>query len=398
VRSFINLGEALDHLGRTEEAFEVARLGLEQMRGAWFGLGVLGGDGATRLLKLGRWDEAERFLDEAAIPLTGMAASAVLESRGLLAVLRGEYGPAESLLGEADRLVGNVRGAMWQGPVATARAQAALWQQRPDEALDRMAPALAEAAEDEYVFYVAPQYAIAARAHADVAVKARGLGDGERAAQAATAARELAKQLRARLDVPFVPGEVERHALACELEARRAAAEADSDGWARLAEAWDELGRPYEAAYARWREAEAVLAGPGDRARAESALRSAAEVARRLRAAPLLDEVEGLAQRARLKLGGAAAGSGDASAEPTTADRIGLTPREVDVLRLVAAGRTNKEIADELFMSHKTASVHVSRILSKLDVRGRVEAASLAHRLGLAEPAGDAGGDGDAAA
>ena len=64
-------------------------------------------------------------------------------------------------------------------------------------------------------------------------------------------------------------------------------------------------------------------------------------------------------------------------------ERLGLTGRELDVLRLVASGRTNREIGAELYMSPKTASVHVSRILHKLDVRGRVDAAAVAHRLGL---------------
>jgi DNA-binding NarL/FixJ family response regulator len=62
---------------------------------------------------------------------------------------------------------------------------------------------------------------------------------------------------------------------------------------------------------------------------------------------------------------------------------VGLTPREHEVLCLVAEGRTNREIGETLYMSEKTAGVHVSRILAKLDARSRVEAATLAERLGL---------------
>ncbi|MEU0455815.1 response regulator transcription factor, partial [Streptomyces sp. NPDC006129] len=65
------------------------------------------------------------------------------------------------------------------------------------------------------------------------------------------------------------------------------------------------------------------------------------------------------------------------------AGAVGLTSRERDVLRLVAAGHTNRRIAEELFISPKTASVHVSNILAKLGVSGRGEAAAVAHRLGL---------------
>jgi DNA-binding NarL/FixJ family response regulator len=79
-----------------------------------------------------------------------------------------------------------------------------------------------------------------------------------------------------------------------------------------------------------------------------------------------------------------------AAGEPAVdvAAELGLTPRERDVLALVAQGRTNRQIGEELFMAEKTASVHVSRILAKLDVRSRTEAAAVAHRLGL-EATGD---------
>jgi len=75
-------------------------------------------------------------------------------------------------------------------------------------------------------------------------------------------------------------------------------------------------------------------------------------------------------------------GRGDADEHP-----FGLTPREQQVLALVARGSTNREIGAELHIAEKTASVHVSRILAKLDVRSRTEAAALAHRPGLTEEA-----------
>ena len=67
-------------------------------------------------------------------------------------------------------------------------------------------------------------------------------------------------------------------------------------------------------------------------------------------------------------------------------EAFGLTDRELEVLQLVAAGRSNPQIATELFISPKTASVHVSNIISKLRVSSRGEAAALAHRLGLGAP------------
>ena len=88
-----------------------------------------------------------------------------------------------------------------------------------------------------------------------------------------------------------------------------------------------------------------------------------------------------------------AAGAGAAAAQPPPPDelaRFGLTDREIEVLRLLAAGHSNKEIGAELFIATKTASVHVSNILAKLGVRGRVEAATVAHRLGVYGPAAPA--------
>ena len=151
--------------------------------------------------------------------------------------------------------------------------------------------------------------------------------------------------------------------------------------WHRAADAGVADGDPYRTAYARFREAEAVLASRGDRARAVEALTVANATANRLGAEPLLREIEALARRARIEL----------SDEPTTPpappeprlDTLGLTPRELEVLRLLAAGYTNPQIGEALYISRKTASHHVSSVLAKLGVATRVEAASIAHRVGL---------------
>ncbi|HZC99765.1 MAG TPA: response regulator transcription factor, partial [Actinomycetes bacterium] len=152
----------------------------------------------------------------------------------------------------------------------------------------------------------------------------------------------------------------------------------DPDRWAASADAFG-YGHVYEEARSRWRLAEALLeAGRRDEALAPA--RAAHATAVQLGADPLRAEVEALARRARLDLGpGVAPSKGLAGLE------VRLTPRELEVLRLVAAGRSNQQIAETLFISPKTASVHVSNILGKLGVRSRVEAAATAHRLGLDE-------------
>jgi DNA-binding CsgD family transcriptional regulator len=167
--------------------------------------------------------------------------------------------------------------------------------------------------------------------------------------------------------------------LLARAERTHAAGAPEPSAFAAAAEAWAALERPYPAAVLRFREAEAHVAA-GDRDAARAAARAARDTAVRLGAGWLRDEVEGLAARARLDLG-----AGDAGSEPEepAADPFGLTPRERQVLVLLARGATNREIGADLFMAEKTASVHVSRILAKLDVRTRTEAAGVAYRLGL---------------
>jgi DNA-binding NarL/FixJ family response regulator len=160
-------------------------------------------------------------------------------------------------------------------------------------------------------------------------------------------------------------------------ELARARGEEDAEAWAAAVAEWTAIDRPYETAEAQWHQSGALLAG-GDRDGATELSLAARAGAREIGATWLQSEIEGFAARARLRLE-------PAEEEPADADDpFGLTPRERQVLELVARGRTNREIGQTLFMAEKTASVHVSRILAKLDVKSRTEAAAVAHRLGLA--------------
>jgi len=184
---------------------------------------------------------------------------------------------------------------------------------------------------------------------------------------------------------PAVRPAVAAYESLCRGEAARAAGDADPDVWAAAAGRWAALDQPYPAAYARFREAEAVLAGRARSTRAAGALQAAHEAARRLGAEPFRREIEALARRARLDVGPRPAGPArrprpTAPGPAAPAPLGGLTPRELDVLSLLAEGRTNKEVAAALFISGKTAGVHVSHILAKLGVRSRVQAVAIAHR------------------
>ena len=172
-----------------------------------------------------------------------------------------------------------------------------------------------------------------------------------------------------------------------EAEATRLEGASDPEQWAAATHVLAEIPDPYGVAYARMRRAEAELRRTGVRADVAGLLSGAAAAARELGARPLLAELEQLARRARVDLGARAAVPTDA--QPVTAPVTHrLSAREVEVLRLVADGRSNGEIADALFIARKTAGVHVTHILDKLGVTNRVEAAMAAARLGLLEDDG----------
>jgi DNA-binding CsgD family transcriptional regulator len=215
-------------------------------------------------------------------------------------------------------------------------------------------------------------------AEATAAQHARDLGDDAAVASALTHAELLIERVRACAEDggPLV----EAYLAHAEADYCRAVGSDQRAGWAEAVAAWEALGRPYAAAIARWRHAEALVA-IGDREGAVAPAREAIAAAERMGAAWLVGELESLAARARLRLDDGAAPVDDEDDDAD--DPFGLTPRERQVLALVAAGATNREIGKQLFMAEKTASVHVSRILAKLDVRSRTEAAGVAHRLGL---------------
>jgi DNA-binding CsgD family transcriptional regulator len=215
----------------------------------------------------------------------------------------------------------------------------------------------------------------------DAAAAARSQGDGAAVRRWTGVGEELVAQARAAVedrvrDVgPFGVEAVAWHARVG-AEAARLAGRAAPELWRAAVDAFG-YGHVYEQARSRWRLAEALLAA-GDRAAAAEELRAAAEVAARLGATPLRSAVTALARRGRLDLPGV--GRVPAAAAV-------FTPREAEVLRLLAQGRTNRQIGAELYMSEKTASVHVSRILAKLGAGGRTEAVALAAARGLLTPA-----------
>ena len=175
-----------------------------------------------------------------------------------------------------------------------------------------------------------------------------------------------------------------------EAEWRRAQGDNDPAAWQAVVDAFGPAF-VYETARSRWRLAEA-LAEAGRRDEAQRELLLAAEAAEQIGASaaargagrPGPPGPAGRPAGSRRAAGRGGAGPGGAAARDPLA---GLTDREVEVLRLLAAGHSNKEIGAELFIAPKTASVHVSNILAKLGAASRTEAAAIAHAQGVGLPA-----------
>ena len=262
-------------------------------------------------------------------------------------------------------------------------AEHALWHGDTETALAEIDAALrAEAAETEdFGPPVIRLAAIGLSARADRASRARGAGDDEAARAEVEAAGELIETARIGAEHRRRPKAIlGQEGLAwlarAEAEWCRATGDNSPEAWHTVLEAFGH-GFVYESARARWRLAEA-LAEAGRREEAQQEWDAAAEVARQLGAVPLRTALDDLARRARLGHGPA---PGWAGGRPGRL--AGLTSREQEVLRLIVAGRSNREIGATLFIAPKTASVHVSNILAKLGAASRTEAAAIAHDEGL---------------
>jgi ATP/maltotriose-dependent transcriptional regulator MalT len=398
--AWINIADVLHLAGRTQEALQVIRDGLEAGFPSpgrtvdWLWLGV-----SEFSFELGDWDEAEAAIPPPSRRHTGGTFLLWQLSRARLGLGRGDLERAEDALAALDRALTGTTEPQFVGPHGVMRSELArrsgdIVRARAavDDALDRI-----EYCSDDMI-RITSVSAAGLRVEGD----AGQLAHDRRDTEAEAIARERADALIARVRMAAAPGgPTEAAELAtAEAEYARATGEpagaAPSDGepvradgsavlWAAAAAHWGALGRPYPVAYARWREAEALMAAR-DRDGAARAASDALVGARRLGSAWLAEEIESLAARARLQLGeeapAAAAPAGEEADDP-----FGLTARERDVLTLVAAGATNREIGERLHMAEKTASVHVSRILAKLNVRSRTEAAAVAHRQGLADTA-----------
>jgi DNA-binding CsgD family transcriptional regulator len=359
---------------RALAGFEASRrLGAERVHGA-----RLKGDAAGRLVKLGRLDEASALIEEAlrAAP-AGTAAASLHQSAAQIAAHRGDMDRVARATRAVRESACDAGAGMWSARAAAAAAELALWSRDDVRAAELVRDALGGLGDAEFLLYTAPLYALGAWAQADRALRERALRNDAAADAAQVAAIALGERFDAQL-VAAAPPEIAAHRAQLGAELGRLEDPPDAAAWEAAERAWAELGFRFQAALCAWRLAGALLAGDGDREQAAERLAPAHRTATELGARPLVAELEALARRARVRLD--AAGPRRVGA---VAERTGLSPRELEVLTLIADGRTNREIGAALFISEKTVSVHVSSILAKLGASNRAHAATIAHRLGV---------------
>jgi predicted ATPase/DNA-binding CsgD family transcriptional regulator len=359
LRYFINYSDALNLTGRYADAVSQAMAGIElaKERGLERSVGsMLAGNAAEPLIALGQWSRAyattERAL-ELDPPVNHVAHLRLLQA--WLRIWRGELDEAEAILREFRPMItSKAPSPQYVSQVIRADAEHAM-------AVGDHARAWADVTAflDRWDTYHAawtyPVLAVGAAA-------ARALDQAEGVEQRSRLIRDFVEQRTLKINIrplwlPVITAELTDSA----------------DGWrTAVAELHALPGPAHLRPYAGLRLAQHLVAGR-ERAEAKAVLATASEQAAALGARLLTDRLAALAHRA---------GLGPAT-EGLVSPLAALTPREIEVLQLVAAGSSNGEIGSALFISTKTASVHVSNILAKLGVSGRGEAAALAYKLGL---------------
>jgi DNA-binding NarL/FixJ family response regulator len=332
---------------------------------------------------------------------------------GLVVVEARADDEAAQLVGRTLLQLETVPAGQWSSLVLRTAVSLAMWRGDPSDALNAADQGWQRVLETDDPVQIVVGAATVLEACAEAADAGRIKRDWSIVAAASALANEvlpIAERSVARHPVPPTVGarrEVDVYLATARAHSERVRGRDRPETWSALAEAWSLIPVPYHVAKARWWQCQSVLPVRARRAEARRALREAWDIAKGLPADPLRAALRDLAQRGRITLPaedliaipietdesqlvavgpGPAADPGQAAAahgQPPELARFGLSPREYGVLLVLAEGRTNREIAERLFISERTVAVHVRRILAKLGVSGRVEAAGVAIRLGL---------------
>ena len=415
MRCYANKTTLLDLDLRRERALTVVKEGITEAARNGLGLtygAFLGGNAADIQFQLGRWTEAEAQCRQAMeFPPAGVAWFSPILYLGLVLVESRADEEAEQLVGRTLLQLQTVPAGQWSALVLRTAVSLALWRGNVADALVAAEQGWQRVLEAADSVQVVVASATVLEACAEAADRGRARRDWSAVAEASTLAGKV---------LPVAEQDLARHPLPTSVGARREAelyietaralnervrGRSTPETWSELAERWARIPVPYQVAKMRWWQCQAALPTRSRREEARRALHDAWKIAGELPAEPLRAALRDLAQRGRITLPDeklvaipieperdlVAVGPGpspsrghDASVgQPPALARFGLSPREFGVLLVLAEGRTNREIAERLFISERTVAVHVRRILSKLGVSGRVEAAGVAIRLGL---------------
>ena len=384
----------LGSAGRTEEAADAALEGAQTaaklgIRGGWGGM--VGVAAAEELIAIGRWAEAQALLDDWLAGAPSTESAHWHATYAYLMALQGHAAQASQHLATSQAAARARSDPHLRAAQLRAEAEIGFVTRQGSEASRSLELGLQDLGDvlerAEFVELVA----LSLRAAAEQADQAQA----RRATAELAALRSNAVVLHGRA---LARGDGSPSTSRPRLEAfltwagaelARVAGNRDPAPWLAASDRWAALREPYRAGYARFRAAAEQLAKSGLRQDARDSLAFAHATCLELGAEALRREVEALARRARIDLAPSSSGSRDpdpGADESTPVVAFGLSPRELEVLELVADGRTNRQIGEALFITEKTAGHHVSSILGKLGVASRVEAASIAARASIGVP------------
>jgi len=384
LRAVCFLGSSHEDLGEYDRAMDIYRRGVERAEQTGLTWSIYGLEMRARYLNLrylsGDWPPMDS-VNEPARGVSSVVAARMTASWLPFVVARGRVAIAEKYLAElrphwrAEPLTAIASGA--------TAAELAMWQGGYEQAIARAQHVIdfLLSFDEGYLISTIRLGALGVEAAAAWAASTRLRGDAAAAGAAAAAGRKLVDHVRHAGE----HGKPRARTLGPEARAWLARAEAAASGleglpdpqlWAAAVDAFG-YGAVYEQAICRWRHAEALLAVQSDSERAAQEVAAAHEIADRLEATSLCEALRDLARRARVEIPGV---------EPAAQPRATINPlteRERAVLERVALGRTNRQVGKELYISEKTVSVHLSRVMAKLGASRRAEAVAIAYDRGL---------------
>ncbi|MEA2677093.1 MAG: hypothetical protein QOJ81_1234 [Chloroflexota bacterium] len=423
MRCYANKTTLLDLDSRREEALAVVKEGIAEAERGGLALtygSFLRGNAADILFEMGRWAESEAECRAALeFPPAGVAWFSPILYLGLVLVESRADEEAARLVGQTLLELEAVPAGQWSALVLRSAVSLALWRGDASDAVTAAETGWAAVAETDDPLQMAFAAATVLEACAVAAERGRLKRDYSAVADSgslATRVLNAATEAMAKPGLPATVGarkEAELYLATARAHDERVRGKARPEPWAELAEAWAALSVPYNVARARWWQTAALLTDRSRRDEARKAITEAWKIAGRLPALPLRKALFELGVRGNIRLPEdgviaipiqpqvgtremVAVGPGPSTApggslehrigsgqRSPASGRFGLSPRESSVLVILTEGRTNREIAERLFISERTVAVHVRRILQKMGVKGRVEAAGVAIRSGL---------------